>query len=81
MHSTVDLTVLQVVDPDTARVLPIMLATKLLPEMEAREAAALALHREAAGGASAEAQYDRLSVSRCNQWGADAPGGRTGNIL
>lgn len=81
MHSTVDIrfTDLQVVDPDTARVLPIMLATKLLPEMEAREAAALASHREAAGGASAEAQYDSLSVSRCNASGG--PTHRTGNIL
>lgn len=55
---------MQVVDPDSARVLPIMLATKLLPEMEAADADALAAHRTAAAGASVEAQYDALLVSR-----------------
>jgi hypothetical protein len=52
----------QAVDAESARVLPIILATKLLPEMEAADAAALAAHRAAAAGASAEAQYGALLV-------------------
>ena len=52
----------QAVDAESVRVLPIILATKLLPEMEAADAAALAAHRVAAGGASAEAQYGALLV-------------------
>ena len=37
----------QALDAESARVLPIILATKLLPEMEAADAAALAAHRAA----------------------------------
>ena len=51
-------------DPDTAQVLPIMLATKLLPEMEAQNEAHLEAHRASAGGASLEAQYSSLQVFR-----------------
>ncbi len=49
-------------DPPVARVLPIMLATRLVPEMEAQQAAHLAAHREGAGAAPVETQYYRLVV-------------------
>lgn len=47
-------------DPAAARVLPIMLATKLVPDLECRRAAHLDAHRRQAGNASASAQYDSL---------------------
>ena len=60
---------LQTVDADLARVLPVMLATKLLPEMEAADGAALDAHAAEAGSGSAEAQYDALLVGGlCVEW-------------
>lgn len=50
-------------NPDTARVLPIMLATKLVPDLEARRQAHLDAYRRQAASASSSVQYDTLLVT------------------
>mmetsp|Transcript_21088 Transcript_21088/g.63447 ORF Transcript_21088/g.63447 Transcript_21088/m.63447 type:complete len:205 (+) Transcript_21088:681-1295(+) len=47
-------------DAAMARVLPIMLATRVVPDMEEVQTAHLAAHRQAAGAAPVDAQYYRL---------------------
>lgn len=49
-------------DAAMARVLPIMLATRVVPDMEEVQTAHLAAHRQAAGAAPVDAQYYRLVV-------------------
>ena len=46
-----------------AAALPIMLATRALPEAEAEQAALLARHRAAAGALPLGAQYEAIGVS------------------
>lgn len=50
-------------NPETARVLPIMLATKLVPDLESRRQAHLDAHCRQAASASSSVQYDTLLVS------------------
>ena len=54
---------LQSVNQQNAAVLPIMLSTKLLPEMEEREAAMLQEHKEKVGSMKENDQYEMLLVS------------------
>ena len=62
-----DFCILQVhpraVNAANAAALPIMLATRALPEMEAEQAALLARHRAAAGALPLGAQYEAIGVS------------------
>lgn len=51
------------VNAANAAALPIMLATRALPEMEAEQAALLARHRAAAGALPLGAQYEAIGVS------------------
>ena len=53
---------LQAVNAANASRLPILLATKALPEMEAEDAGLLWAHRDAAGGAPVGEQYEALGV-------------------
>ena len=50
------------VNAANAAALPVMLATRALPEMEAEQAALLARHRAAAGTAPLGAQYEAIGV-------------------
>ena len=52
----------QAVNAANAPQLPLMLATKALPEMEAEDAGLLWAHRDAAGNAPVGAQYEQLGV-------------------
>ena len=56
----------QAVNAANAQQLPIMLATKALPEMEGEEAGLLWAHRDAAGDAPIGAQYEQLGVCACS---------------
>jgi hypothetical protein len=52
----------QAVNAANAGRLPILLASKALPEMEAEDAGLLWAHRDAAGGAPVGEQYEALGV-------------------
>lgn len=54
---------MQAVNAANARTLPIMLATKALPEMEAEERQLLRRQSQASAGAPLGAQYEKLGVS------------------
>ena len=56
------------VSASNAAALPIMLATRALPEMEAEQAALLAAHRAAAGAAPLGAQYEATGVRPALTW-------------
>lgn len=52
----------QAVNQENAPLLPIMLASKELPEMEEEEASLLEKHRQASFGVPVGSQYEHLSV-------------------
>ncbi len=54
----------QAVNAANARTLPIMLATKALPEMETEERELLRRQSQAAAGTPLGAQYEKLGVSQ-----------------
>jgi len=69
------------VNAANAAALPVMLATRALPEMEAEQAALLARHRAAAGTAPLGAQYEAIGVRAPTPAHAQGLGRRGSSVL